>query len=235
MIEQPLLQQFANQLGVTLSQQQLDQFDRYAQLLVEWNEKINLTAIVDPREIVIKHFADSISFLKAVSVPEGSSLIDIGTGAGFPSTPLAIVRPDLKVTQLDSLNKRVLFLQEVSDQLGLGIQTIHQREEDGGRDTVLREKFDFATARAVANMQTLSEYCLPYVKPGGYFVAMKGYEIEEELEQAKKAIRTLGGKTEAVEKFQLEDNSRAIIVVKKISQTPPKYPRNAGKIKKSPL
>lgn len=236
MINKDFLQSALAKYEIDITQMQLDQFDLYAKLLVEWNEKINLTSITDPDEIVIKHFVDSLLLLRAANLPQGASLIDVGTGAGFPSTPLAILRGDLQITQLDSLNKRILFLQEVSDQLGLPIKTVHLRAEEGGKSAEFREKYDYATARAVANLQTLSEYCIPFVKPGGFFIALKGIEIEEELCSAKRAIQTLRAQLEGVKKLQLPNqDGRSIVLIKKISQTPQKYPRMQGKIKKNPL
>lgn len=236
MINKDFLQSALAEYEIDITQMQLDQFDLYAKLLVEWNEKINLTSITDPDEIVIKHFVDSLLLLRAANLPQGASLIDVGTGAGFPSTPLAVLRRDLQITQLDSLNKRILFLQAVSDQLGLPIKTVHLRAEEGGKSAEFREKYDYATARAVANLQTLSEYCIPFVKPGGFFIALKGIEVEEELCSAKRAIQTLGAQLERVEKLQLPNqDGRSIVLIKKISQTPQKYPRMQGKIKKNPL
>lgn len=236
MIPTDKLREWASREKMQLTDIQLEKLDRYAQLLVDWNQKINLTAITDPEEIALKHFFDSLLLLNFHSILDGASLIDVGTGAGFPSTPLAIVRPDLRITQMDSLNKRVTFLNEVASQLNLSLSTIHSRAEDSARLLELREQFDYATARAVANLRVLSEYCLPYVKPGGYFLAMKSGEIEEELEEAKGAIKELGGKTREVKLYCLPDGSgRSVIVIEKISQTPTKYPRNPNKIKKSPL
>lgn len=236
MIPKEFFARAAGEFGFELSQNQLDQFETYADYLVEWNQKINLTAITDLEEICIKHFLDSLLLLKAVEVTEGASLIDVGTGAGFPSVPCKIVRPDLSLTLLDSLNKRVQFLSGLSEILGQQNSCVHARAEEGGKNPQYREQYDFATARAVARLRELSEYCLPFVKVGGYFAALKGYEIEEELEEAKKAIRLLGGKIEAVQKFVLPgDNKRAIVIIKKISQTPTKYPRISAKIKKQPL
>ncbi|MBE6798499.1 MAG: 16S rRNA (guanine(527)-N(7))-methyltransferase RsmG [Ruminococcaceae bacterium] len=212
-----------------------ERLQRYAELLLEWNEKINLTAITEPEEIAVKHFLDCLMFFKYVNVPEGASVIDIGTGAGFPGVVLKIARPDIKLTLLDSLQKRVNFLRTLCDELGLeDVETVHSRAEDGAR--ILREKYDFAVARAVANLPVLSEYCIPYVKVGGSFVALKGASAASEAEAADKAIKALGGKLEAVDRFSLLDSGeRGIITVKKISQTPPKYPRNPGKISKQPL
>ena len=173
MIDQQLLLDGCAAFGITLPQGAAEKLDRYAQLLVEWNQKMNLTAITEPREIVYKHFVDSLLLLKAIELPQGASLIDVGTGAGFPSMPVKIAREDLKVTLLDSLQKRLTFLQEVNVQLGLDCAFIHARAEDGGKDKKLREQFDFASARAVAHLRELAEYCLPYVKVGGYSFAQR--------------------------------------------------------------
>lgn len=230
------LREAALTYGFTLDEKQLTAFECYAETLVEWNEKINLTAIVQPEEIAIKHFLDSLLLLDAYELPPNASLIDVGTGAGFPSVPCKLARADIRLTLLDSLNKRVLFLNALCEALGITAQTVHARAEDGGRNPKLREQFDVATARAVANMRELTEYCMPFVKVGGVFVALKGYEIDEELEQAKPAIKLLGGKVIGVEKYILPDESkRAIVMIKKISQTPTKYPRQPAKIAKMPL
>lgn len=223
MIDKQLLLDSCHDFEINLPESAPDKLDTYAQLLVEWNEKMNLTAITEPREIVLKHFVDSLLLLKAVELPEGASLIDVGTGAGFPS-------------MLDSLQKRLTFLKEVNDQLGLDCTFIHSRAEDGGKQKTLREKFDFATARAVANLRDLAEYCLPYVKVGGYFVSLKGPDIEEEIKESKNAIATMGGKVEKVLQFTLPDESgRSIVLIKKISQTPPQFPRTAAKMAKKPI
>lgn len=212
------------------------QFDKYAQLLVEWNEKMNLTAITEPDDIVIKHFLDSLLLLKACPLPAGSPLIDVGTGAGFPSIPVTLMQPDIKLTLMDSLNKRITFLQTVCDALGIPAVCVHARAEEFGGKPEYREQYDAACARAVAHLRELSEYCLPYVKKGGVFIALKGYEIEQELEEAKYAIKQLGGEVEKVTKFTLPgDNRRAIVIIRKERPTPPKFPRPSGKIKKSPL
>lgn len=234
MINKQELKDIVKKYNFDLTDIQLEKFDKYAQTLVEWNEKINLTAITEPTDICVKHFFDSLLLLDAVDVKENSTMIDVGTGAGFPSIPCKIVRDDIELTLLDSLNKRINFLTELSNNLEINTTCIHSRAEDGGRKEDLREKFDFATARAVAHLRELSEYCLPFVKVGGYFVSLKGYEIEEELEEAKKAIKLLGGKIVEVKKYE-EENKRAIVIIKKVSQTPTKYPRIASKIKKQPI
>lgn len=221
---------------ITVSDYQADQFDLYASLLVEWNQKMNLTAITQPEEIIIKHFLDSLLLTKAVDLPKEASLIDVGTGAGFPAIPVKILRNDVKVTLLDSQQKRLNFLQEVCSQGKLNCNFVHARAEDGGKDKALREKFDFATARAVAHLRELSEYCIPYLKVGGCFMALKGFEVEDELAEAKNAISTMGGKLRNIVKFDLPDQSkRSIVVIKKISQTPPQFPRTAAKIAKKPI
>ncbi len=236
MIDQGYLKQLLEEHDLTVTQLQLQQFDRYADLLVEWNEKMNLTAITEPSEICKKHFLDSVLLSTKVQLPQGATIIDVGTGAGFPSMPLKILDPTLQVTMLDSLNKRINFLSTVAEELDLEVTCVHARAEDGGKNVKLREQFDFATARAVAHLRELSEYCLPFVKVGGAFVALKGYEIETELEEAKNAITLLGGKVEEVLKYQLtDDQKRAVVVIKKISHTPTKYPRNSAKIKKQSL
>ncbi|MEM1486086.1 16S rRNA (guanine(527)-N(7))-methyltransferase RsmG [Oscillospiraceae bacterium PP1C4] len=236
MIDKAKLGEYCAAMEIKLTEQQLDQFDCYAQTLVEWNQKINLTAIVKPEEIVIKHFVDSLSLLAAVKLPQGARMIDVGTGAGFPSVPIKIVRPDVNLTLLDSLNKRIVFLGELSAVLGQKNACIHFRAEEAGQNPLYRERYELATARAVAHLRELSEYCLPFVKQGGVFAALKGGEIDTEIEEASKAIELLGGKIEQVKRFSLPDESkRTIIVIKKISQTSTKYPRPSAKIAKNPL
>ena len=208
--------------------------ERYAELLVEWNEKINLTAIVDPMGIAVKHFLDCLYIFKYVDIPHGASVIDIGTGAGFPGVVMKIARPDISFTLMDSLQKRINFLDTVCADLGLEVTTVHSRAED--IKPQMREGYDFAVARAVANMRVLSEYCIPFVKVNGSFIAMKGSSAAEEMKEAERAIKTLGGEIKAFDSFDLLDaGERGIINVKKISQTLTKYPRNAGKISKQPL
>lgn len=222
--------------GIELTDEQYGRLAVYSDLLVEWNEKINLTAITDPEGITVKHFFDSIYPFTLFELKEGSSLIDVGTGAGFPSCPLKIYRDDIKLTLLDSLNKRVNFLKELSEKAQLDAQCIHGRAEEAGRNADLREQFDCACARAVANLTELSEYCLPFVKKGGIFAALKGSGGEEELEEARNAIKILGGKVEKAEKYSLPNgDGRTLIIIRKVASTPPKYPRNKGQIKKNPL
>lgn len=236
MIDQTYMKGLAEDAGIVLSPDQLEKLDQYAGLLAEWNEKINLTAILEPQEIAVKHFLDSLLFLNYAKPEEGASLIDVGTGAGFPSVPCKIARPDLRLTLLDSLNKRIVFLEELTSALGVTANCIHARAEEAGRLPALREQYDHATARAVAHLRELSEYCLPFVKSGGLFTALKGGDVEQELEEAKPAIKLLGGQVEAVHCYTLPDGSRrTAILIRKRSQTPTKYPRPSGKIKKQPL
>ncbi|MBQ2972577.1 MAG: 16S rRNA (guanine(527)-N(7))-methyltransferase RsmG [Ruminococcus sp.] len=231
LIEQAKLSQ------IELTDEQIEKLTRYYELLIEWNGKMNLTALTEPSDVALKHFCDSILLLKYAEIPENNSLIDVGTGAGFPSLPIKIIRPDIKLCLLDSLNKRLVFLSEVVKELGFNdVKIVHSRAEDGARKAELREKFDFATSRAVAQLNVLSEYCLPYVKVGGAFLAMKGKYSEEEIGSAKSGIKLLGGKTEKVDTYYLADGSeRTIINVKKILKTDKLYPRTSAKIKNKPL
>lgn len=232
-----LLQNYIKDYKITLTENQYEQFQKYFELLVEWNEKMNLTAITDESGVALKHFADSLSLLNFVDIPQNSSLADVGTGAGFPGVVLKIARPDIKLTLIDSLNKRLVFLGEVCAQLGIEAKLIHSRAEDGARDEKLRESFDFVASRAVARMNVLSEYCLPYVKVGGAFCAMKGAQANEEFKESLNANNTLGGKLEKKYFFELPENGgeRAIAVVRKVKNTPQKYPRQSGKIKAKAL
>lgn len=220
------------------SKEKEKKFERYYELLVKWNEVMNLTAITEREEVMQKHFVDSLALAKAVDLSGCETLIDVGTGAGFPGLPLKIVFPRLKVVLLDSLNKRIRFLNEVIEELGLeNVETIHGRAEDMAKQKEYRENFDLCVSRAVANLSSLSEYCIPYVKQGGMFVSYKSGTAEEEAEQAKKAIYLLGGETKKIEKFQLpgSDIQRSLIVVEKVRTTPKKYPRKSGIPGKEPL
>lgn len=228
------------EVGITLSEHQMNQFYEYYQQLIEWNQVMNLTAITELEEVVSKHFIDSMTLIKAVADigEKVVSVIDVGTGAGFPGIPLKIAFPNLNITLLDSLNKRIKFLDGVIEQLGLEkITTIHGRAEDFGKNPEYREQFDFCVSRAVANAATLSEYCLPFVKVGGSFIPYKSGKIDEELEAGKKAIQTFGGTIKAVVRFQLEsaDADRALVVIQKTAKTPKKYPRKAGMPSKEPI
>lgn len=220
------------------SDRQMEQFKQYFQLLVEWNEKINLTAIVDEEGVYFKHFFDSLTLGFHHSFSSDTHIIDVGAGAGFPSIPLKIMLPDIKVTILDSLNKRITFLNTIVESLGLqNVSLIHGRAEEAGQNKLYREKFDVATARAVARLSVLSEYCMPFVRKDGYFLAMKGAGAENEVSEGKKAISTLGGTIENSFSFELpfELGERSIIEVKKVKPTPKQYPRKAGLPSKDPI
>lgn len=219
--------------GLELTEEQYEKFDKYAEFLVEYNKNVNLTAITEPQEILVKHFIDSVLLEKYTDIPHNMSLIDVGTGAGFPSIPLKIIRNDIKITLLDSLAKRITFLEKLCGILEIDAEFIHGRAEDIARNSEYRESFDFSCARAVANLSVLSEYCMPFVKNGGFFLAMKG--PNEDITSADNAIKVLGGKIDEIIDYKLESDSRKIIVVKKISQTPTKYPRNSSQIKKKSL
>ena len=223
-------------LGVRFSVEQIEQFYKYMNLLIEWNEKMNLTAITEPKEIILKHFIDSITILKYID--DNSKLVDVGTGAGFPGVPLSIMNPTLKITLVDSLNKRLIFLQEVVKELNLkNIEIVHARAEEFGQNKNYREKFDIATSRAVANLATLSEYLVPLVKIGGKIISMKASNAKEEINDAQKAIEVLGGKIEKIEEFDLpeSDIGRTIIIIDKNKCTPAIYPRKAGTPAKEPI
>ena len=227
-----------NAIGVTLNETQKEQFVKFYELLVEWNKVMNLTGITEYEEVNEKHFVDSLSIVKAIDMNKVESLIDIGTGAGFPGIPLKIAFPHIKVVLLDSLNKRINFLNTVIRELGLeNIETIHGRAEDFAKQSEYREQFDLCVSRAVANLATLSEYCIPYVKKDGMFVPYKSGEIDEEVEQSKKAIHVLGGKLQDVIKFQLPGTEigRSFVVINKVQNTAKRYPRKAGLPSKEPI
>ena len=225
-----------NKLSITLSEKQLEQFRMYYEMLVEKNKVMNLTGITEWDEVLEKHFLDSISLIRAIDLDRDIKVMDMGTGAGFPGIPLKIAFPSLKVTLADSLNKRVLFLQEVIDALGLKeIEAIHGRAEDLARDRNFRQQYDLSVSRAVANLSTLSEYCLPFVKIGGQFISYKSGDCEEEVENSKKAVFVLGGKIKEVIKFELGESGRSFIVIDKVNGTPKDYPRKAGTPSKKPI
>lgn len=225
-------------LQISLTEEQIRQFLVYYEMLVEWNENINLTAITDYDEVMKKHFIDSISLIKAFDVNAEATVIDVGTGAGFPGLALKIAYPSLKVTLLDSLNKRISFLNAVIDTLNLtGVETIHGRAEDFAKSEKYREQFDLCVSRAVANLSTLSEYCLPFVKIGGQFISYKSEKIAEEMVAAQKAISVLGGKVVHQVEFLLPDSDiyRNLFVIEKCKETPKKFPRKAGLPGKEPI
>lgn len=234
MIDKNRLCSLAKENGIILDDTALDRFDTYAELLVEWNGKMNLTAITEPEEIEVKHFLDCLMLPKYFNLDYIQTVIDVGAGAGFPSVPLLIYKPDLCLTMMDAINKRLTFLDTAVHALGLEAQLIHERAEAAGQDENYREKFDLATARAVAPMNVLAEYCLPFVKVGGYFVALKG--SNDDTEEAKNAIATLGGEIVDIISYKLNGTEpRSIVVIKKISQTPTQFPRKSKKISTKPL
>lgn len=237
------MNQFETVLRQTVEREELsvpdsvvDQLCRYYQLLIEWNEKMNLTALTAPEDVALKHFADSLTLLRYANIPEGAAVIDVGTGAGFPGLVLKIARPDIRLTLLDSLQKRLIFLETVCDALDLSdVELVHSRAEDGAH-TALRERFDIAVSRAVAALNTLCEYDMPYVKVGGRFIAMKGKGAAEELTAAQNAIDVLGGRLLRRHDFTLgEAGERSIIEIEKITPTPAAYPRKSKQIKNKPL
>ena len=218
--------------GIEITDEQMYRLGMYSEMLVQWNERINLTAITDPEGISVKHFFFFFFPFSLVEIPKASTLIDVGTGAGFPSCPVKIWRDDIKI----SLQKRITFLAQLSDSLSLGATCIHSRAEDLGNSPEFREKFDFATARAVANLSDLCEYCLPFVALGGKFLALKGSGAEEEIKQAKDAVKLLGGKITQTTEYTLPNgDGRTLVVIDKVSATPDKYPRTSAQIKKKSL
>lgn len=233
-MNQELLQQGLGELAIPMEESQMTQFAKYSALLKAWNQKMNLTAIVDDDGIAVKHFLDSVLPLAHITLPTGAKIADVGTGAGFPGVPLKIVRPDLSVTLIDSLQKRIRFLETVCHDLALqDVCCVHGRAEELGRDAGYREQFDVLVSRAVANLKVLCEYCLPFVRVGGMFVALKAQEVEDELSAAKAMIGTLGGRIESVIEATLpqSDMVRKLVVISKVAPTPPQFPRRANKIK----
>ncbi|MBP3379957.1 MAG: 16S rRNA (guanine(527)-N(7))-methyltransferase RsmG [Ruminococcus sp.] len=218
---------------LTLTQEKYDKFSEYARFLVEYNENVNLTALTEPMDILVKHFIDSCYILNLVEIPQNASVIDVGTGAGFPSVPLKIMRPDLNITLLDSLSKRIVFLNQLCDRLDIRCRCVHGRAEDIAKLPEYRENFDFSCARAVANLSVLAEYCLPFVKIGGCFLSLKG--PNEDVVLSEYAISTLGGKIDSCNDYTINSEDRRLIVAKKISHTSTKYPRKSAQIKRKSL
>ena len=228
----------ADEYGISLSDTQMAQYNRYFELLVEWNEKINLTAITEPKEVAIKHIIDSITAYDEKLFKDGTTVIDVVTGAGFPGLPLKIFCPKIKLTLMDSLNKRIKFLQTVVEELGLkDVDCVHARAEEGARNKKYRESFDIAVSRAVARLPILCEYCLPFVKKGGHFIALKGMQYNDEAEEAAKAIKVMGGSKTEIRPVKLPelDDKRAVITITKTMPTPKAYPRKAGTPTKNPI
>lgn len=238
MNERQLLQEGAEKLGILLTEQQIEQFMTYKTLLLEWNEKMNLTAITEDFEVITKHFLDCLTVQNSMDLTQVKTLVDVGTGAGFPGMVLKIAFPNIKVTLVDSLKKRLNFLQVVIDELGLtNIECVHGRAEDIGKNKAYREQFEVCASRAVANLAVLSEYTLPFVKQGGYLIALKGQKLDEELEQGQKAIDVLGGEIDKLYNVMIPstDLNHRIAKIKKVKQTPKKYPRKAGEPTKAPI
>lgn len=221
---------------INIDDEAYSRLDRYAEILVETNKQFNLTAITEPDDITVKHFADCLAIFNYADFQSGAKIIDVGTGAGFPGLVMLLCRPDLNVTFLDGTGKKLVFIEKVMESVGVTGNILHRRAEDAGQDINFREQFDFATARAVANLSALSEYCLPFVKEGGLFISMKSASSDNEITDAQNAIKTLGGEMLDNKMFDLVENTpRRIILIKKISQTPSKYPRASSKISKNPL
>ena len=223
-------------LEISISEEQLEQFISYYEMLIEKNKVMNLTAITDFDEVIEKHFIDSLNLFRFTDLKADKTIIDMGTGAGFPGIPLKIAFPNLKITLADSLNKRILFLNDVISALGLtDIDTVHGRAEDLAKDKIYRENYDICVSRAVANLSTLSEYCLPFVKIGGQFISYKSGDCDEEITNAKSAIFLLGGRLNQIQKFEMNDNSRSFVIIDKVNGTSKQYPRKAGLPSKKPL
>lgn len=235
MIDKNRLSELCREIGVAIDAEALERFELFASLLVEKNKVLNLTAITDPEGIAVKHFADSLTALKMIDLTSGAKVIDVGTGGGFPGIPLLIARPEIKLTMLDSTQKKLAFVSESVEKLGLQASIVHARAEEAGQGD-MRESYDFAVSRAVAAMNVLCEYCLPFVKVGGTFCAMKGAKGKEELDDARKAIGILSGEVQRTETLLLADGGeRTLVNIKKISHTPTKYPRPSAQISKKPL
>lgn len=222
-------------LNFNIDDNKIEKFKTFSDLLVEWNEKMNLTAVTDPAEISVKHFLDSIAPISVIDLKKDAKIIDVGTGAGFPGIPIKIVREDLDFTFMDSLNKRINFLKEVAEKINLEkAEFVHSRAEEAGKNKKFREKYDYAVSRAVANLKVLCEYCIPFVKVGGFFIAFKQFEVDNEIEESKAMIGTLGGIISDVKEIVIpqSDIKRRIIIIEKVKETPNQFPRNPNKIKK---
>ena len=233
-----LMEKSMKNLNMDFTKSQYDKFEKYMKILQEWNEKINLTSIIEDKEVIQKHFIDSIKIFEFEEIKHMKKIIDVGTGAGFPGIPIKIIKSDVELTLLDSLNKRIKFLKEVGNELNLeNIDYIHGRAEDYGNDRDYREEFDLATSRAVANMTVLSEYCLPFVKVGGYFIALKGPSIEDELRDSEIAIEKLGGRLKEIIEVDIEESDlkHNLVIIEKVSKTPKNLPRKSVSIRKKPL
>lgn len=230
------LKEYAKSYNIEITGEMLEKFQIYTDFMLEYNEKVNLTAITELEDIIVKHFLDSLMLLDTIEVKEGATLVDIGTGAGFPGVPLKIVRPDLRITLLDSVNKRLEFLRRLSEKLDLDFKIVHARAEQAAAESPFRDGYDIAVSRAVTVMPALAEYCLPFVSEGGYFVAYKGPDWEDEYETAKRAVKLLGCKMKSIKNIELPDGSqRNLLVIEKLTETPDKYPRQGVNIRKKPL
>ncbi len=233
-----LLLNACEELDIEISDTQYTMFDTYMNMLIEWNKKMNLTAITNPQDIILKHFVDSITINTVIEQKDEINVIDVGTGAGFPGIPIKIVNPNMKITLLDSLNKRLVFLKELVETLNLdNIQCVHMRAEEAGKNPLFRQKYDYSFSRAVANLSLLAEYCLPFVNKGGKFISMKGTDIKEEISTAKLIISKLGGEISEVKtiKIPFTDITHTLIIISKLSDTPTAYPRKPNKITKNPI
>ena len=222
-------------LNFNIDDNKIEKFKTFSDLLVEWNEKMNLTAVTDPAEISVKHFLDSIAPISVIDLKKDAKIIDVGTGAGFPGIPIKIVREDLDFTFMDSLNKRINFLKEVAEKINLEkAEFVHSRAEEAGKNKKFREKYDYAVSRAVANLKVLCEYCIPFVKVGGFFIAFKQFEVDNEIEESKAMIGTLGGIISDVKEIVIpqSDIKRRIVIIEKVKETPIQFPRKPNKIKK---
>lgn len=233
-----LLKKSCDEIGINLDNEKIEKFIKYKDLLLDWNKKINLTAITDEREIILKHFVDSLSVACGINFFDGINIIDVGTGAGFPGIPVKVFYENSNITLLDSLNKRIQFLEEVVKKLNLkNVICIHSRAEDAGQSEIYREMYDLCVSRALADLSVLCEYCLPFVKVDGIFVSLKGPDITDELENAKEALNILGGEVVEVKKITIPETeiTHSLIIIKKVRHTPTKFPRKSGKIVKSPI